>query len=214
TGVDPTATFATDTPYNNQAITDQDFFIIRVTAQDATTILYYKIVVTVLPTYSLAAAGPSGGWIFYINANYATDGWRYLEAGALSTQTTAYWSNTSHSIGTSSDIGTGQANTTAIVTYLNSIPETGMAAQVCNDLSVTNGAFTYNDWFLPALSEVGQMYANIKVVGGFTTDPNTFYWSSTENGPSNVLLVNFNNGTQPTASKSFGPLRFRCARAF
>jgi len=47
-----TSNFATDTAYANQAITDQDFFIIEITAQDTATVLYYEIVVTVIPTPS------------------------------------------------------------------------------------------------------------------------------------------------------------------
>ena len=35
-----------------------------------------------LPTreYAPGDIGPAGGWIFYVNPNYAKDGWRYLEA--------------------------------------------------------------------------------------------------------------------------------------
>ena len=47
-----TINFATDTAYANEAITTLDFFIIKVTAEDATTALYYKIIVTVTPLAS------------------------------------------------------------------------------------------------------------------------------------------------------------------
>jgi len=40
--------FETDTAYDNEAITDKDFFIIKMTAQDpAVSALYYKVVVTI-----------------------------------------------------------------------------------------------------------------------------------------------------------------------
>jgi hypothetical protein len=42
-----TAHFATDAAYANQALTNGDFFIIRVTAGDGTTVLYYKVDVLV-----------------------------------------------------------------------------------------------------------------------------------------------------------------------
>jgi len=42
----PTTGFETDTVYANEAITTLDFFIVKVTAADTTTILYYKVVVT------------------------------------------------------------------------------------------------------------------------------------------------------------------------
>src|SRR5688572_269315 len=40
--------------------------------------------------YSLRDIGPAGGWIFYINPNYKTDGWRYIEA-APSDQSPKVW---------------------------------------------------------------------------------------------------------------------------
>jgi hypothetical protein len=42
-----TAGFATDTAYANAAITTADFFIVQVIASDLTTVLYYKVVVTI-----------------------------------------------------------------------------------------------------------------------------------------------------------------------
>ncbi|MCX6113409.1 MAG: hypothetical protein NTY22_09075, partial [Proteobacteria bacterium] len=236
TGVDPSATFATDTAYNNEAITDQDFFIIRVTAQDGVTVLCYKIVVTVTPAlsnratvtssaytvssggtasetitnvrdaisksiflgaltkgeshqtwnsagisdpvvtndtlvvtaqdgttvvtytvtmnaaYNLRDSGPAGGWISYINPTYATDGWKYLEAAPVSTEwTLKKWSDPDTTlIGTNADIGKGQANTTAIVAWLNSQGETDRAAQLCDAL-VSGGS---SDWFLPSKDEL------------------------------------------------------------
>lgn len=44
---DPTTSFATDSAYANEAITDGDFFIVKVTAADGS-ILYYNIIVTVI----------------------------------------------------------------------------------------------------------------------------------------------------------------------
>lgn len=41
-----TSNFDTDAVYDNGALSDGDFFIIKVTAQDTTTIKYYKIIVT------------------------------------------------------------------------------------------------------------------------------------------------------------------------
>jgi len=42
-----TANFEADAAYANEAITDGDFFIIKVTAEDATTVNFYKIIITV-----------------------------------------------------------------------------------------------------------------------------------------------------------------------
>ena len=73
---------------------------------------------------------------------------------------------------TGTAIGTGQANTTAIVTTQGA---GSYAAQLCNDLTVGG----YNDWFLPSKDELDLMYENLYLqeVGGFTDD---YYWSSSE----------------------------------
>jgi len=72
--------------------------------------------------------------------------------------------------GTSPAIGTGQANTTAI---LNGCSEADIAARICDDL-VLNG---YSDWFLPSIGELNQMYLQRNLIGGFI---DAYYWSSTE----------------------------------
>ncbi len=78
--------------------------------------------------------GPAGGWIFYDKGSYS-DGWRYLEAAPQSTDTEKIWGSFGVLIGgTALGIGTGQANTTAIVNWLNANSETGKAAQFCDAL--------------------------------------------------------------------------------
>ncbi|NLK72757.1 MAG: hypothetical protein GX285_07055 [Clostridiales bacterium] len=47
-----TAGFATDAAYNNEAINNADFFIIKVTAEDSTSVNYYRINVEVTPAPS------------------------------------------------------------------------------------------------------------------------------------------------------------------
>ena len=46
-----------------------------------------------LPTreYAPGDTGPAGGLIFYVNPNYATDGWRYLEAAPFDQSAGAKW---------------------------------------------------------------------------------------------------------------------------
>ena len=41
--------------------------------------------------YKVGDTGPSGGWIFYENPNYAKDGWRYLEAAPVDQSAGAKW---------------------------------------------------------------------------------------------------------------------------
>jgi hypothetical protein len=75
--------------------------------------------------------------------------------------------------GTSTAIGTGQANTTAIV---NGCSELGTAARICTDL-ILNG---YNDWFLPSRDELHEIYLKQGLIGGFNWEPG--YWSSSAGG--------------------------------
>ena len=91
----------------------------------------------------------------------------------------AVWGCQGTTIGTSTAIGTGQSNTTAIVTQCtNSF--FGTAAEACNDL-VLNG---YNDWYLPSRDELDLLYQNKDAIGGFYTGWWVYYWSSSESDAS------------------------------
>ncbi|MEN6328387.1 MAG: S-layer homology domain-containing protein [Syntrophomonas sp.] len=86
-----TSNFGTDTAYGGEAVTNGDFFIIRLTASDLTTVSYYKIVVTVsapeAPVIQSATAGDA-----HVDINWSP------AAGA--TGYNIYWSATSGSYGT------------------------------------------------------------------------------------------------------------------
>ena len=93
--------------------------------------------------------------------------------------------------GTETGIGTGQGNTTTIVSWLNSHGETDKAAQLCDALNEGG----YSDWFLPSLDELNLMYENLKCfgVGSFT---DRAYWSSTEYDANNAQRNLFSSGYQ------------------
>ena len=80
--------------------------------------------------YSLRDTGPAGGLIFYIN------GTTFYESSPLDLDDSV-WSNIIGILAgaTGTAIGTGQANTTAII---NQAGHTTSAAKLCDDLSVTN----------------------------------------------------------------------------
>jgi hypothetical protein len=44
-----------------------------------------------LSEYEVGDVGPAGGFIFYKNPNYASDGWRYLEAAPFDQRAGAKW---------------------------------------------------------------------------------------------------------------------------
>ena len=117
------------------------------------------------------------------------------------------WSNDNYVVTgvTDSAIGTGQANTTAIVTILGA---GSYAAQLCNDL--TEGG--YSDWFLPSFRELKKLYINRVAIGGFI---DFIYWSSTESNAWYTLVQEFR--TYPffgNYAKKSSHLVVRAVRAF
>lgn len=101
-------------------------------------------------------------------------------------------------------IGTGQSNTTTIVSRIL----TGSAAGVADSLTL-NG---YSDWFLPSEDELAAMYTNLKAAGlGAFAD--AFYWASTEASANNARIIDFTDGTFSFAGKS-GLNSVRAVRAF
>ena len=103
------------------------------------------------------------------------------------------------------------------------------AFAACKNYSYTMDGKTYNDWFLPSLTELQQIYAqraivNEKVVtipGGqslflSTGDPGgSFYWSSRqyENYSNIAWDLDFFTGSQGYNGKD-SPSAVRCVRAF
>jgi hypothetical protein len=105
-------------------------------------------------------------------------------------------------IGTSTDLGTGQANTTAIVSGCNE----ATPARLCDDL-VWEG---YDDWFLPSKDELNQMYLQKSVFPGYM---NGYYWSSSEFSGIYAFVQSFLTGYQYNERKDT-PTSTRAIRAF
>ncbi len=109
-------------------------------------------------------------------------------------------------------IGTGQANTTAII---DSQGPGSYAATVCDNYTVD----VYSDWFLPSYYELNEMYLNKEAINATATENggNAFvsapYWSSTETDLHYAFLDIFNNGELLMANKN-GLYRVRAVRAF
>ena len=72
-----------------------------------------------LPTrdYAPGDIGPAGGLIFYVNPNYATDGWRYLEAAPVDQSAGAKWGcfRTPIAGARGTAVGSGRQNTADII---------------------------------------------------------------------------------------------------
>ncbi len=141
-----------------------------------------------------------GGIIFYIDGT----GLHGLIAATSDQSSGAQWGCYGTTIGgTSTAIGTGQANTTAIVNGCNTA---GIAARICNDL-VLNG---YDDWFLPSKDELNQMYVQKGAIGGFTSNA---FWSSSEYFAILSWPQDFASGAQFLNDK-FNNYHVRAVRAF
>jgi hypothetical protein len=141
-----------------------------------------------------------GGVIFYLDGT----GQHGLISATTDQITAAPWGCMGTSIsGTSTAIGTGQANTTLIV---NGCSEAGIAARICNDL-VLNG---YSDWFLPSKGELYEMYTERAAIGGFASFN---YWSSSEYNANRAWFQNFLNGNQDNIGKDKA-YHVRAVRAF
>ena len=122
-----------------------------------------------------------GGLVAYIDGT----GLHGLIVAPFNQSTGIQWyngSNITRGTGTAGyAIGTGNANTNAIVTSQGS---GSYAAKLCYDL-VLNG---YDDWYLPSKDELNKLYLNKDMLvtiayGGFADN---YYWSSSENLSTNT----------------------------
>lgn len=102
-------------------------------------------------------------------------------------------------------IGSGQANTTAIVTSCGDAPT---AAKLCNDLSVGG----YDDWYLPSKEELYFLYLNLglKGLGGFTKG---YYWSSSQGSMYTAWMYYFYDGSAVNLNKE-NQQHVRAVRSF
>ena len=108
-----------------------------------------------------------------------TDGWRYMEA-APEGQVKSVWGTYGQTVpgAVGSAIGTGQQNTLDIIT---GDPATNTAADVCDAYSITNCGVSYEDWFLPSIGELNQIYNELCLYGEGNFS-NGYHWSSTKYG--------------------------------
>jgi hypothetical protein len=144
-----------------------------------------------------------GGIVFYIDSTQA-HGYICAENNQ---GTASQWGCVSTSVpgATGTAVGTGEANTSAIVAANCGA---GYAAVVCYNL-VQNG---YSDWFLPSREELRLMAVNLANfgIGNFIS---TSYWSSTQSSTSGAYTVTFPSGSTSNSSKD-NSWRVRAVRKF
>ncbi|NTW32944.1 MAG: DUF1566 domain-containing protein [Bacteroidetes bacterium] len=112
---------------------------------------------------------------------------------------------------TSTAVGTGLANSKAIVSQLN---HTSSAACICRTYTNADyGTGVYSDWYLPSLNELDLTYSNLYLngnPGAFTGNP---LWSSSEYNNSSAWIKYYGDGSQAHFNKS-SSYYVRCVRAF
>ena len=113
------------------------------------------------------------------------------------------WGCSGTSITTGTILGTGAANTAAILAGCATRP---IAASLA--AAVTDGG--YSDWYLPSKDELNKLYLNRAAIGGFT---NNLYLSSTEYGSNYAWFQDFGFGGQNVDDK-FRSYFVRAIRAF
>lgn len=164
--------------------------------------------------YKMGDTGPSGGWIFYENPDYAKDGWRYLEAAPVDLSAGAKWGcfRTPLTGARGTAIGSGRQNTQDI---LSACPDRDTAAALC-------AAYTLNGvggWFLPSRDELAELYKALRAprladFGDTGIADNFSYWASSQQTTDMATHIDFaDNGRVHSDDKDF-PRRVRAIRSF
>ena len=149
--------------------------------------------------YHIGDTGPGGGIVFYRSAKGFTDTYsgktyHYLEAAPIDVGTLPWVSSVyddSFISGTGIAIGTGRKNTDAIIKYVSDdlgTPSSDCpAAYAC--IQYASGG--KNDWFLPSIDELNELYKQRNIFGNFQFD---LYWSSSEDSNTIAYAYHFNTG--------------------
>ena len=150
----------------------------------------------------IGVQGPGGGTIFFVDYYDQYAGFNYLEAAPPSCEVADAWSsNITNSLAAvtgwaGSAVGTGSANTTAILAAVPGTIADAPAALYADGLSCGGKS----DWFLGSLGEMQLIANNLQGVGGFNYGT---YWSSSEYDGGAAMTLSFYNGLRGTSPKNY-----------
>ena len=159
---------------------------------------------TVRAALAIGDTGPAGGIVFYITQG--SGGLHGLEAAPVDQSMGAPWCTDITDLpGTNTAVGTGAANTAAILAACN---DDDNAAS----LATAYGLGGYSDWFLPSKDELHLMYTvlHLNNMGGFASID---YWSSSQDFSVIAWFQGFSDGFQGNDYKG-DALGVRAVRAF
>jgi len=178
-------------------------------------VLRWSLVKTASGGYKVGDIGPGGGIVFYVApSTFASPGsdcassCRYLGAAPAPRGGDPWlpWAagvNSRRLVGTSTGIGSGRANTIAI---LEQGGNSGTAAEYAYEY-VRGGK---RDWHLPSKDELDELFKRRRLVGGFV---DYYYRSSSEFNVTNAWIQGFGYGSQYGTGKTPSH-RVRPVRAF
>ena len=161
-------------------------------------------------SYTIGSTGPGGGTVFYIT----DDGLHGLEAAPADQSAGAEWGcYGTYSGASSTAIGTGATNTTNnILNRCEAVFSGDTAAEIAGAYESPNG---YNDWFLPSIDELKELFNNKDIVGGTTfTATSGNYWSSSEKSSTLAKFQSFEDGGLADDTGKYGAHGVRAVRAF
>jgi hypothetical protein len=114
-----------------------------------------------------------------------------------------------HVPGTSTELGSGSANTDAIIA-LN-----GAGSDYAAGVARAYRGGGYDDWYLPSKDELDKLYQNREAIGNFDATGAWWYWSSSQIAPWEPWCQNFCDGWQGGGGdRADFPGTVRAVRAF
>ena len=165
----------------------------------------------------IGARGPGGGFVFHDEGSVNSAGWRYLEVAPESADQSAQWSQLSYEYGghNGGSVGDGAANTVWLNYQMTERHENFTAAQRCALYQVSSKNGDFDDWFLPSIDSLDEIYTELaanELAGSWHTRG---YWTSSEGNQDEAWYVNFGTGNTATQIKDvFTTTYLRPVRAF